>query len=48
MKDLADKQIDVVSQQKKLNDCRVDLTKARTLLLNDERLKAAKPPVPAP
>lgn len=45
LKDLADKQSDVYDKQKKLNDRRIDLTKARTVLLNDERLKTAQPPV---
>jgi hypothetical protein len=45
LKDLADKQSEVYDKQKKLNDRRIDLAKARTVLLNDGRLKTAQPPV---
>ena len=45
LKDLADKQSEVYDKQKRLNDRRIDLARARTVLLNDGRLKAAQPPV---
>ncbi|HQK88720.1 MAG TPA: hypothetical protein PLU25_13945, partial [Acidobacteriota bacterium] len=47
LKDLADKQSEMYDKQKKLNDRRIDLAKARTVLLNDGRLQAVQPPVVA-